>query len=446
MSALVGYGKVCITPGESVPLGGYGNSEARMSQKVLSDLYAACVAFSDGENTVLLFHLDLLDVKKRVFDPIRRAISEATGVPFEKVLICATHTHSGPDMGSSHPSVKNYIPALQEQLVHCAQTAMADRALATAAIADTKTEKMSYVRHYILEDGSYKGVNLNVLSPSPILYHSSEPDSHMQLIRFQREGKREVLLVNWQAHPHLTGFGKADLSADVVGVMREEMEKAWDCDFIYFSGASGNLNILSFDQSENYYPDHISHGKKLAQYAKEQKDAFTPVQLGKVRHLSHFEKEPFYKPDDSRMEAARDVADFWAENKNYRESLAYAESKGFHSQYHATSLLLKQRLYKEGMTHVEVEMYAFSVGELGFVTAPYEMFDTNGKYIRDFSPFKATVVATCANNYISYIPSAYGYLNACYEADCTRLTPGAGERLAQKYVKLLEKLKNGEEE
>ena len=86
-------------------------------------------------------------------------------------------------------------------------------------------------------------------------------------------------------------------------------------------------------------------------------------------------------------------------------------------------------------------MYAFSVGDVAFITAAYEMFDTNGKYIRDFSPFKATVVATCANGYTSYIPSAYGYLNECYEADSAQVPAGAGERLAQRYIKMLESMK-----
>ena len=51
-----GYGKVCITPEESMPLAGYGNVMFRMSQNVLSDIYSICIALSDADdNTVLLF-------------------------------------------------------------------------------------------------------------------------------------------------------------------------------------------------------------------------------------------------------------------------------------------------------------------------------------------------------------------------------------------------------
>ena len=52
----IGYGKACITPEESVPLAGMGNTSKRMSTMILDDLYATCVAFTDEKGqTVLLF-------------------------------------------------------------------------------------------------------------------------------------------------------------------------------------------------------------------------------------------------------------------------------------------------------------------------------------------------------------------------------------------------------
>ena len=53
----IGFGRTCITPAESVPLAGYGNTSRRMSKRVLSDIYSTCIAFRDMEgSTVLLFH------------------------------------------------------------------------------------------------------------------------------------------------------------------------------------------------------------------------------------------------------------------------------------------------------------------------------------------------------------------------------------------------------
>lgn len=437
----VGYARICITPRESVPLGGYGNSSARMSTNVLTDLYSTCLAFTDGENnTVLLFENDLLKAEQQYFNPIRQAIADAVELPVDHVMVASSHTHSSPDLASDEPSIARYWPYLQEQMVACARAAMADRKPAAMSIAESKTRDVSFVRHYVLEDGSYKGVNLRVLSDIPIAFHSTEPDPFMRLVKFTREGGKDVVLINWQCHPHRTGFGKTDISADIVGVLADEVAAAWDCECIYFSGASGNINPLSFDLKENHYPDYLSHGKALAEYALATKDSFVPVESGKVQILGQLSREPFNRPDTSRLDVAQDVFAYWERTNDYRAGMAYAESKGFNSQYQAELQIYKEELYQKGLRHIDVMMFAFSIGDVAFVTVPYEMFDTNGKYVRDFSPFKATIVATCANDSISYVPSAYGYLNGCYEADCTRLTPGSGERLAQQYVKMLEKL------
>ena len=49
----VGYARTDITPSESVPLAGYGNTMQRLSQGVLDPLYATCIAITAGENTLL---------------------------------------------------------------------------------------------------------------------------------------------------------------------------------------------------------------------------------------------------------------------------------------------------------------------------------------------------------------------------------------------------------
>lgn len=87
MSLLVGYGKACITPEESVPLAGMGNTSKRMSTMILDDLYATCIAFTDeADQTVLMFTLDQLHANKKWTDPLRQAVKEATGVPASHVM------------------------------------------------------------------------------------------------------------------------------------------------------------------------------------------------------------------------------------------------------------------------------------------------------------------------------------------------------------------------
>lgn len=58
-SLQVGYGRADITPDFKMPLQGYPGPENRIFSRVLDPIYATCIAFSDGETTVLLYTLDL---------------------------------------------------------------------------------------------------------------------------------------------------------------------------------------------------------------------------------------------------------------------------------------------------------------------------------------------------------------------------------------------------
>lgn len=91
-----GVGKVNITPPLGIPLiGSYG----KPSDDVLDELYAKALVLDDGTNTVAIVSADLLYTPlEEITGPVRRIIKEKIGIPGENVLICATHTHSGPEV------------------------------------------------------------------------------------------------------------------------------------------------------------------------------------------------------------------------------------------------------------------------------------------------------------------------------------------------------------
>jgi hypothetical protein len=85
-----------------------------------------------------------------------------------------------------------------------------------------------------------------------------------------------------------------------------------------------------------------------------------------------------------------------------------------------------------------LELNAFRVGGLGFVTGTYEMFSESGLQIKTRSPYGYTMVLT-GNS--SYIPSDRAFANRCYESDTGFYAQGTGEQLAKEYVNLLNTLK-----
>jgi len=437
---MVGLGRADITPRESVPLAGYGNTAMRMSTGFLDFLYTTCVAFTDAEgNTVLLFNNDLINTNATVADAARSSIAGTLGLSVDNVLISATHTHSGPDQGSNLPSIQRYRAYLIQRMKEAALAAMEDRKPAEMYIASGEVLNLNFVRHYIMNDGSYVGDNFGDASGKTYVKHTSEADHILQLVKFTREGGEDILLSNWQQHQTEVGGTKGnryDISADIAGYYRSILEAKLNCKLAYFTGASGNVNPTSRIPAEKLYDNHDVIGTKLAEGAMEVAKNFQKAETGKVQALGQVYAGKVNHSEDDKIIHARLIADLFAEQNNASLCMKEGRQYGINSAYHANGILSKATL---GETY-DVDMNAFAIGDVGFITAPYEMFDTNGVEIKEGSPFKMTFVVTCANGAIGYIPSALGYSHGCYGADTGKFEAGTGEILAQEYVKMLTKL------
>lgn len=91
-----GCAKVNITPPLGIPLiGSYG----KPSDDVLDELYAKALVLNDGINIVAIISCDLLYTPlEEIAGPVREIINKKTGIPERNILVCATHTHSGPEV------------------------------------------------------------------------------------------------------------------------------------------------------------------------------------------------------------------------------------------------------------------------------------------------------------------------------------------------------------
>ena len=433
---LVGYSKQDITPAESVPLRGSGNTSLRMSQGILDYLYVTCTALSDQNGTTaLLFTIDNSGAHAQVMDPIRLAVSEATGVPVAYISVSASHTHSGPDMMNTKESyITPYRKLVQKQMLLAAQEALADRLPATMEIATVETQGMTFVRRYFLENGTLAGENHGDFSASPIARHESEADNALQMIRFVRSGGKSVLLANFQAHPTRVVAVQAnhkDISADFVGAFRTAAEEMLDCHVAYFTGASGNLRTLSRIKEENRSQDYRQHGQLLAKYILQAQ--FAPCDAGLIRTAAQTYVGQVNHAEDHLVVYATEVNEYWRATGDKEVSTAMARERGMESPHHAGAILAKAKLEQT----MEVPTAVLAVGDVVFAMIPYEMFDTNGMEIKAASPYAMTFLLTCTNDSLVYVPSSMGYENGGYEVHQAKLVPGSGEELAELYISML---------
>src|SRR5688572_26675066 len=94
-----GAAETVITPPLGVDLTGYGGRPGPASG-VHSDLYARALVLELGDTRLALVALDVLGLDFDLVRQTRMLVEQATGIPGERVLLNASHTHAGPAVNS----------------------------------------------------------------------------------------------------------------------------------------------------------------------------------------------------------------------------------------------------------------------------------------------------------------------------------------------------------
>lgn len=429
----VGFGKVSLMPESPVPMAGYTDTTSRMSTGFRDVLYATCLAFTEGEQTVLVFSQDLFKAEESWVNEARANIARETGVPENQIVVCATHNHAGPDTSSGHSSLQPYRVLYQKAMVEAAKAALNDRAPATLYSADTKTENLNFPRHYRLSDGSYGGDVFGDFTKNSILGYEGEGDPTMLLVKADREGeKQDILIVNWQVYPCVLGVSAdTNLSADFIGLMRGKIEQETGMLCAYFNGAAGNLKPQSRIAEDKHKLEDTAYSEAVAQVAI---DALPSLQKLEGKGVSISTSKFTYEvnhEDEDKITEAREVVELAKSSED--AAGVRAKELGLLSVFHARQIV--NRVTRPQTAAMELD--AVKVGGMAFVTAPYEMFCESGIYIRENSPFAATVICSCANAYYGNFATEKAYEYQSYESYTNYFAKGCAEAAAQELVSLL---------
>lgn len=407
----VGFGRTNITPGYSVALQG-GNYKNRMSTGVLDTLYATCIALKSGDETVLLYTIDVKLMTGSFVEPMKMAISMKTGIPQNNIFLSATHTHSGPAVRYSWDGSERYLMEFNDNVVGAAELALKDLTAATMSAGGVMTEGLAYVRHYILADGSIGGPNFGK-DNMPRKEHVRAADAELQLVKFDREGKKDILMMGFGAHCTMNGQ-ETDLmlSADFPAPTRDAIENKGEMLVAFFQGASGD-QVPSSSVDSKSTNDYRQHGQKLAQYALDALPTLKAVEGDKISFANQTMTYATNKKDLDKTE-----------NFNGRFEQKWIETR------------------KSLPPTRDMVLRAVTVGNLGFVFAPYEMFGEQGRYIKDNSPCDVTLIATCGEGNNSYLAASKGgFEYNSYEAQVCYYAEGVAEQAAKDFVDILTQLK-----
>ncbi len=441
----VGYARVDITPKESVPLAGFGRTSFRMSRCVRDPLYASCFAITDeNDQTVILMSVDLQRGGKRETDVLRAAAEKCYGIPGDHVMFSGTHTHAGPDtFNDDEPSIQRYYKLLDEKLPLCMGLALADRREAKMSVGEVEAYRMNFVKHYChtTPEGEVKyfGDNFGTQVLDETTCHATQADPTVHIVKFEREGCKDLVLINFRAHGLMCSSSKKyDVSADLMGGIRTAFEQKSDALITYFQGAAGNMNPKSRIGRENITLDCVAYGNIFADYVLEGLKNMRPVEAAPIKTKQLVLNSKTNRPAEEDLVYARAVAAKWVESGDYKLSVAEGAPIGIRSPYQANAMLNRAKLPDT----CPIELNAITLGDLAIVTAPNELFDTLSVYVEDHAPYGKVLTFGYSNDMQGYIPSKFGFEYTCYESDCCKFLPGIGETIRDTFLELLNDLKN----
>ncbi len=449
-----GFARIDITP----PLGSVliGYYDPRYADGIITPLEANAVAFSDGENTVAMVALDLLGVRQDTWDDIRYEISKKTGLPYEAIILCCTHTHTGPAVskGFLFPPDDNYTSILFRKICDAITLAIADMKEATPYVARTQSEELTFIRRFRKTDGSSETNPSNKSNPNDIVGPIGEPDNTVQLIRFEREGAADIAIVNFQTHPD--NIGGTKICADYPGFLRQTLESALAGEkdglgvkTVYFNGAQGDLiGIKRFDTETRTFPSrrksdtpaHLAKhiGRTLAGLVLRMYTYAEPVESGKVFFKQAIAHCPSSRGTAEDVAIAKEVSRIHNETPAEERSTKLKEL-GYTMEYPEAVKLIRLEF---GPDEFELYVSCVGFGDVAFVTFPGEPFTEIGIQTKAASPFKMTFICHCGNGYEGYFPMQEAFDGSGYEAPSSKFRGGVGETLIETAIELVNEMKN----
>jgi hypothetical protein len=388
-TARVGVAQVCITPPLGCSLAGYFHD--RKAASVRDDLYARAMVIEASGQRLALVSCDLIGFGTWMVAEIKQRIAAATGLPPEAVLVCATHTHTGPEprAASVVPSEPGYVAELPGLIAEAVTRAAGSMFAATLRPGRAELEGYSHNRLFRLKDGSEvfgaAGREDEVVGVAgPI-----DPQMHT-LGAVDEEGNLRGLLVNFALHPDVIGGGSGNfISADWPGEVARNITAVYGPEAValFLQGTCGDINHCTHTPTNlplGGPAKAVQLGRAVAGAAMTATERAEPMTDLPVATRLELLSIPYYTRDQAlldevaRLKATTNLGDF-------ERYLVSATEDWPHDGQIAS-----------------VPVQVMRLGDLAVVGLPAEVFVRIGQDIKSWSPAPFTMVVELANGLESY--------------------------------------------
>jgi neutral ceramidase len=382
-----------------------GGSVERGATEAVDPLHARCLVLDDGQTQLAIVVVDTLLIPCPMMDEIKQSANRKTGIPVDRMLISATHTHTAPSvygvLGTDRDDA--YAEFLPGKVVEGIERAYRNLAPARIGWAMGADPTNVFCRRFLMKPGTARTnpftgnendraqMNPGHQNPNAIA-RTGPADPEVAVVSIQtREGRPLALVSNYSTHY----AGSTAVSADYFGVFCTEIEKRigaenFDPPFVAMlsNGTSGDANCHDFIRPRREF-DRFTVGRDVAEAAFQ---AYQTIQYYDWVPLV-MDQAPMTlgvrKPTAEEVQEARPVV----------ESLPDGKPRTWPEIYARETLILDQWPDTR-----EITLQAIRIGQLGITALPNEVYGSTGLWLKAESPLKPIFNVSVANGYAGYLP------------------------------------------
>ncbi len=391
--------------------------------KIHDPLHARALVLDDGTRRIALCTADCTMASREVFDHAKELVRQRTGLPTDRILTAATHSHSAVraiGIGQSELD-QEYLKLLARGIADAVCRATGNLAPARAGWGVGHKPELVHNRRWLMKPGTIPAnpfgqegeqVKMNPRRGSDDLVKPAGPvDPQISVLSLRHaDGRPLAVLANFGIH-YCGGFQRGHVSADYFGVFARRIAellgaKKVDPPFvgIMSNGTSGDIsNGFDFRKPA---PKKAPY-QWMQEVAESVADEVVAV-ISQVEHrdgvsLAMQETElelGVRRPDEARLAWAKDVWSKARGKARFSRPEIYAREAIKLASYPPT---------------VPLKLQAVRIGELGMAAIPCEVFAETGLAIKAASPLKPTFVIEIANGYHGYLPTPQQHQWGGYE-------------------------------
>lgn len=448
----IGFSKVNINP----PLGSavYGYYVPRYAKGFLDDLEARTLVLDYSGNKFAIINIDNGGIPAYMVKDFCKKISSKTGFCQNKIIINATHTHTGPFMiktnmfDVSEDEINSYVNFLSQKLVD--GVIMADSDLTPGKvgyIVGEAPERVSYIRRYRMKDGST--MTCPPVNDPDIDCPLGELDRKVNVLRFDRQNANSIVIVNYGVHADT--IGGEYFSADFPHWLRETLYKALDgVECMFIPGAQGDVGSTNINPKDGDMNDtEISFdnemkspgmarfvGRALAGTVLQVYDKVKYIDIDDVKLLSKTIKIPANVPNPEDLPLAHKYKDLHDAGRD--------DEIPFEAMELTTVVAEAARMVKleNGPEFFDFELICLKIGEIALVGIPGEAFTGIGVEIKKAPNWGIILPCAITNGYEGYFPMKSAYDEGGYEARSSPFKSGVAELIIDGAKALLKDINN----